>query len=139
MAEETGADSAPKRRTRRTAGTRTTRSVRTTRTPRATTATRRRATGGAELVENLNSMVDQLIKENRKLKRQLDKLTTKGTAAASGTLERGLKTIQRRVQKALGGGTTTRRRSTREAGTATTRRATTTRRRRTTGTDTTGA
>jgi hypothetical protein len=68
-------------------------------------------------------MVDQLIKENRKLRRQVERLTAKGAGMASGTVERGLRTIQRRVQRAIGGGTTTRR-----------RRSTTTRRRRTTTT-----
>jgi hypothetical protein len=83
-------------------------------------------------------MVDELIKENRKLKRQLDRLAAKGTAAASSGIERGLKSIQRRVQKALAGAATPKRRTTRAAtGTArraTTRRTTTTRRRRTTTT-----
>jgi hypothetical protein len=73
-------------------------------------------------------MVDQLIKENRKLKRQLDRLAEKGTKAASGTLERGLRTIQRRVQKALGSVTTGRRK--RRATTTTTRRRKTTATRR---------
>jgi hypothetical protein len=72
-------------------------------------------------------MVDQLIKENRKLKRQLERLTSKGTAASSGTVERGLRTIQRRVQRAISSGPGTRRRRT----TATRRRRTTTTRRRT--------
>ncbi len=79
-------------------------------------------------------MVDELIKENRKLKRQLDRLTAKGTAVASSGIERGLKSIQRRVQKALGGAATPKRRAARAAaGTArraTTRRTPATRRRR---------
>jgi hypothetical protein len=73
-------------------------------------------------------MVDQLIKENRKLRRQVERLTAKGAGMASGTVERGLRTIQRRVQRAIGSGTSsTRRRRT----TTTRRRRTTTRRRRT--------
>ena len=76
-------------------------------------------------------MVDELIKENRKLKRQVDRLSARGTTAGSGIVERGLRGIQRRVQRAIGTGTTTRRRST--AGRRTgRRRTTTTRRRRTT-------
>ena len=63
--------------------------------------TRRRRIGGHELVEQLNEMIDQLIKENRKLKRQVDKLSARGTSAASSTVDRSLRTIQRRVQKAL--------------------------------------
>jgi hypothetical protein len=57
---------------------------------------------GHELVEQLNEVVAQLIKENRKLKRQLDKLTARGTKAASGTVDRSLRAIQKRAQKALG-------------------------------------
>jgi hypothetical protein len=70
-------------------------------------------------------MVDQLIKENRKLRRQVEKMTAKGTAAAGNTIERGLRSIQRRVQRAIGTGTTTRRR---RATTTTRRKRTTTRR-----------
>jgi cell division septum initiation protein DivIVA len=65
------------------------------------TGTRRRRLVGHELVEQLNAAIAQLIKENRKLKRQVEKLTARGTAAASGTVDRSLRTIQRRVQKAL--------------------------------------
>jgi 16S rRNA G1207 methylase RsmC len=74
-------------------------------------------------------MVSELIKENRKLRRQVDKLSTKGTAAASGTIEKGLRSIQRRVQRAMGSGTSTTRRR-RATSTTTRRRTTTTRRRR---------
>lgn len=132
MADNPAAESAPKRRARRS-----TTAKRTTRTTRGAATTRRRSAGGSELVDNLNGMVDQLIKENRKLKRQLEKLTSKTATAASGGIERGLKSIQRRVQKALSGATTTRRRTTRttRAAGAGTRR-TTTRRRRTTTTET---
>jgi cell division septum initiation protein DivIVA len=63
--------------------------------------TRRRRISGHQLVEQLNDVVAQLIKENRKLKRQVEKLTARGTSAASGTVDRSLRTIQRRVQKAL--------------------------------------
>src|SRR6266851_5656931 len=78
-------------------------------TTRARTGTRRTATGrrrrqgGPELVESLHAMIDQLIKENRKLKRQIVKLASAGTAATGQTVERGLRTIQRRVQRALDG------------------------------------
>lgn len=92
-------------------------------------ATRRRRLAGNELIEQLNEMIAQLISENRKLKRQVDKLTARGSAAASSTVERGLRTIQRRVQKALGAAPKRRRRrSTATAGAA----KTATRRRRTT-------
>jgi hypothetical protein len=46
-------------------------------------------------------MVAELIKENRKLKRQVVKLTERGTKVASTTVDRTLRTIQRRVQRAL--------------------------------------
>jgi hypothetical protein len=46
-------------------------------------------------------MVAELIKENRKLKRQVVKLTEQGAEKASSTVDRTLRTIQRRVQKAL--------------------------------------
>ncbi len=123
MAEESSTP-APKRRGRRPGSSTGTRS---------TPATRRRRQGGAELVENLNEMVNQLIKENRKLKRQLDKLGSKGTAAAGGTVEKGLRSIQRRVQRAIGSGTATRRRRSPagSTGTTTRRRTTTATRRRT--------
>src|SRR5438445_5914512 len=67
------------------------------------TATRRvsKRPGGAELIQQLNDMVAELIKENRKLKREVDKLTLRGSAAASTAVERSLRTIQRRVQRAL--------------------------------------
>src|ERR1700681_1724286 len=57
--------------------------------------------GGTELIAQLNSLVAELIKENRKLKREVDKLTARGSAAASTAVERSLRTIQRRVQRAL--------------------------------------
>jgi len=63
--------------------------------------TRHRRLGGHELVEQLNAAVAALIKENRKLKRQVEKLTARVPARASGTVDRSLRTIQRRVQKAL--------------------------------------
>jgi cell division septum initiation protein DivIVA len=61
----------------------------------------RRRLGGHELVEQLNAAVAQLIKENRKLKRQVEKLTAKIPKRATGTVDRSLRTIQKRVQKAL--------------------------------------
>lgn len=114
MAEETstaGGTTPRRRRTRRT--------TTSTATSRGTSTGRRRRLAGPELVDNLNQMVDQLIKENRKLKRQVERLSQRGTAANSGTVERGLRSIQRRVQKAIADGGTTRRRATRRRTTAT--------------------
>ena len=75
---------------------------------------RPRRLAGHELVEQLNAAVAQLIKENRKLKRQVEKLSARTTSGASGAVDRGLRGIQKRVTKALT--TTTKRR--RRRGTA---------------------
>jgi hypothetical protein len=69
---------------------------------------RKRAEGG-ELVSRLNAMVAQLISENRSLRRQVAKLATKSKGAATKNVERGLRTISRRVERALGSKTTRRR------------------------------
>jgi len=98
------------------------------RPPGSKTKTRRRV-GGSDLIGQLNTMVAELIKDNRNLRRQVEKLSARGTKAASGTVERGLRTIQRRVQKALKA-TPKRRRRTAAAAAPAKRRATTTRRRR---------
>ena len=95
------------------------------------TTRRRRAGGGGDLVGQLNNMVAELISENRKLRRQVAKLTERGAGAATKTVERGLRTISRRVQKALdGGGTKRRRRKTAAPANGRRRKATATRRRR---------
>jgi hypothetical protein len=76
-------------------------------------------------------MVAELIKENRKLRRQVVKLTEKGAKTASSTVDRTLRTIQRRVQKALA--PPAKRRRAKSAATATTRKKPVTRGRRKTG------
>lgn len=83
--------------------------------------------GGPELTQRLNEMVTELIKENRRLKRQVAKLTERGSKVASNTLERGLRTLQRRVQRAL---TTPIKRRRTPAAAKTTRKKTATRKRR---------
>jgi hypothetical protein len=65
------------------------------------TGTRRRRLQGPELVESLNQMVNDLIKENRRLKRLLDKLVVKGGPSDAGSVERSLRSLQRRVQRAV--------------------------------------
>ena len=90
--------------------------------------TRRKRLGGPELTQQLNQMVAELIKENRKLKRQVVKLTERGSKVASTTLERGLRTLQRRVQRALTEPAKRRRKVT--AAAKTTRKKALTRRRR---------
>jgi uncharacterized coiled-coil protein SlyX len=96
---------------------------------KSTTGTRRRL-DGHDLIQQLNGMVAELIKENRRLKRQVEKLTARGTKAASGAVERSLRTIQRRVQKALAPAKGRKRRATTAAKSTTRKRATTTRKRR---------
>lgn len=83
----------------------------------------KRRLGGHELVEQLNAAVAQLIKENRKLKRQVEKLSARATSGASGVVDRGLRGIQKRVQKALTT-TTTRRRRRRGTAAAATKKTT---------------
>ena len=77
------------------------------------TRTRRRRASGNEVVDHLNGMVNNLIKENRQLRRQVEKLSARATGATSKAVEGGLRRIQRRLANALAdGATTTRRRST---------------------------
>jgi hypothetical protein len=90
----------------------------------------RKRLGGTELTAQLNDMVAELIKENRKLKRQVVKLTERGSKAASSTIDRTLRTIQRRVRKALTAPTKRRRRK--PAAPAATRKKTVTPRRKAT-------
>lgn len=100
------------------------------RPPGSKTRRRRAGSGGGDVVAQLNAMVAELIKKNRQLQRQVAKLTEKaGASKASKGVERGIRTISRRVQKALGGQPTKRRRRT-AASNGRKKRATTTRRRR---------
>ena len=112
MAEE---ESAPTRRRRgRPAGSAT--------GTRSAPTTRRRRIGGAELVDTLNDMVSQLIKENRSLKRQLAKLSAGGSSAPNGSAERTLRTLQRKVARAVSSAAPTTRRRRAASGAPTTRR-----------------
>jgi hypothetical protein len=69
MAEQKGQESreAPVVRRRRATTPR--------RTTRGASGPSRRRVGGSDLVDNLNAMIDQLIKENRTLTRQIARLT----------------------------------------------------------------
>ena len=90
--------------------------------------TRRTRSGGTDLIAQLNAMVAELIKKNRQLQRQVAKLTEKaGVSRASKGVERGIRTLSRRVEKALGTKPVKRRR----ASTNGRRRKATTRRKRT--------
>jgi hypothetical protein len=67
-------------------------------------------------------MVAELIKKNRQLQRQVASLTARVEKSSAGkTVERGIKTLSRRVQRALGG-TTTRARKKKAAAPANGRR-----------------
>jgi hypothetical protein len=115
MAPEEAQSSAPRRRGR-PPGSKTRR-------------TRKARGGGVDLVGQLNTMVAELIKKNRQLQRQVAKLSERaGASKATKGVERGLRTISRRVQKALGGKTTRRRKAAPANGRR--KKATTARRRR---------
>src|SRR6266545_917067 len=76
-----------------------------------TTTTRRRRLRGADLVESLRESVEQLIRENRSLKRQLAKATASGGSSAAPGAERTLRSIQRKVLRAVSTDGTPRRRT----------------------------
>ena len=91
--------------------------------------TRRRGAAGGDLVGQLNAMVAELIKKNRQLTRQVATLSQRAEKSAAGkSVERGIRTLQRRVKKALGSAPAKRRRATPANGRR--KRGTTTRRRR---------
>jgi hypothetical protein len=69
----------------------------------------------ASVLADLDRMISALIKENRELQRQIDKLSRQALGATSGTAERVLRSIQRRISSAVDGRATTRRRSARAA------------------------
>jgi hypothetical protein len=70
-------------------------------------------------------MISALIKENRELHRQIDKLSKQSVGAASGPVERALRSIERRISGSLNGERTTgRRRSTRVTSAKATRKVT---------------
>lgn len=84
--------------------------------------------GGGDLVGQLNAMVAELIKKNRQLQKQVANLTAKAEKSAAGkSVERGIRTLSRRVQRALGSKSS---RSTKKAAPANGRRKRTTTRRR---------
>jgi len=91
----------------------------------------RRGRGGAgDLVGQLNAMVAELIKKNRSLQREVTKLTARASKTPGGkSVERGIRTLSRRVERALAGGTK-RRRKPAASGNGRRRKGTTTRKRR---------
>ncbi len=72
---------------------------------------RRRSRGPRQPIEqvvaDLDRMISALIEENRRLRRQVDQLSWQAASATSGTVERTLRSILRRVSNALGSGTRT--------------------------------
>src|ERR1700716_4346160 len=78
-----------------------------------TTTTRRRRLSGSDLAESLRESVEQLIRENRSLKRQLARATAGGGSSSAPGAERTLRSIQRKVLRAVSGDGSPRRRTTR--------------------------
>ena len=74
-----------------------------------------------QVLAELEPMVSALIKENRELQRQIERLNKQPLGAASGTVERALRSLERRISGSLDGETTTGRR--RSAGATSTSRA----------------
>jgi hypothetical protein len=76
-----------------------------------------------QVLAELEPMISALITENRELHRQIDKLSKQTIGAASGAVERALRSIERRISGSLDGVTTTgRRRSARVTSTTKARR-----------------
>jgi N-methylhydantoinase B/oxoprolinase/acetone carboxylase alpha subunit len=73
-----------------------------------------------QVLAELESMISALIKDNRELHRQIDKLSKQSVGAASGAVERALRSIERRISGSLDGETTTGRRRSAK-GTSTTK------------------
>jgi hypothetical protein len=84
----------------------------------AVTRRTRRSKVGSASVDDLKALVDSLIKENRKLQRQLVKVEAKVVGRAGTGAARGIAAIARRVQRALGSSATGTRRTRRSASTS---------------------
>jgi hypothetical protein len=63
------------------------------------------------MLAELELMVSALIKENRELHRQIDKLSKPTSGSSFGTIERALRSIERRISGSLDGRMTVGRRS----------------------------
>ena len=62
------------------------------------------------VLADVDRMISALIKENRELQRQIEKLSRQALGVTTGTAERALRSIQRRISSAVDGRATTRRR-----------------------------
>jgi hypothetical protein len=92
-----------------------------------TSSATRRSPGSRQPTElvlaDLDRMISALIKENRELHRQIDRLSRQASGGTSGTAERALRSLQIRISRAVDGGTSTRpRRPARAATVSPTRR-----------------
>jgi hypothetical protein len=68
-----------------------------------------------QVLAELEAMISALIKENRELHRQVDKLSKQTVGATSRTAERALRSLERRARGSLDGHTATGRRRSAEA------------------------
>ena len=59
----------------------------------------RKAAGASALIERLNEMVGELIKTNRRLKREVEKLNARRPAAARSTVKKSARAAPRRVKR----------------------------------------
>jgi hypothetical protein len=96
---------------RRSGGARSTNA----RTSSSAGSSRRARQPAHQVLAELEPMISALIKENRELHRQIDKLSRQTVGAASGAVERTLRSIERRISSSLDGAATGRRRSARAA------------------------
>jgi hypothetical protein len=62
------------------------------------------------VLADVDRMISALIKENRELQRQIEKLSRQALGVTTGTAERALRSIQRRISSVVDGRATTRRR-----------------------------
>jgi hypothetical protein len=80
--------------------------------------TRRTVRSADDVVASLTAMVDQLISENKRLKRELAQVERTAGAANLGQAAKTLSGLQRRVSRALAAPATSRRRGSAQAGAA---------------------
>ena len=69
-------------------------------------ARRSRSKAGSKPTAELKTLVDSLIKENQRLKKQLLRVEAKATGGAGAAVTRGLGAIARKLEKALGASST---------------------------------
>ncbi len=100
MAEDGSAPTSP-RRSRASGGAQ-----------RSASRTRRGGVDGAELIDTLDEMVGQLISENRLLRRRLARVTGRAPESPDGAVERTLRSLHRKVERAVSAAAPRRRSST---------------------------